>query len=219
MKRKYKHHKQTEAAQGTTSQGTPSTSMKTETKREKPPRHWQRPCTVGFEVPTDWDDTKDRQFACHCIGEPEDGNSWHAHCMEHVAQQVTWLRQGLDQVIGRLVPGVSDNEVLLETMTTLDKLGVVRKLVAKNAAQLLAEEQARMMAGSPVLMIGDFLDQAEEALNQCESAEALRGRVLMHYAVYGEDVWLMELVHAGDWIGTALAELADALQIDMYNRH
>jgi hypothetical protein len=36
-----------------------TSSIKTETKREKPPRHWQRPCAVGFEVPTDWDDTKD----------------------------------------------------------------------------------------------------------------------------------------------------------------
>jgi len=189
--------------------------MKTETKREKPPRHWQRPCAVGFEVPRDWDDTKDRQFVCDHIDEPDDGNSWHAHCMEHVAQQVTWLRQGLDQVIGRLVPEVSANEVLLETMTTLEKIGAVRKLVAKNAAQLLAEEQAQMVDGSPALKIGEFLDQAEDALDQCEWAEALRGRVLVHYAVYGEDVWLMELVHAGDWIGTALAELGDALPIDM----
>lgn len=136
-------------------------------------------------------------------------------CMEHVARHVSWLRQGLDQVIGCLVPGVSANEALLETMTTLDKIGAVRKLVAKNAAQLLAEQQARMMAGGPVRKIGDFLNQVEEALDQCECAEALRGRVLTHCAVYGEDVWLMELVLAGDWIGTALAELGDALPMSI----
>jgi hypothetical protein len=192
-----------------------TSSMKTENKREKPFRHWHRPCTVGFQVPTDWDDSKDRQFACHCIGEPEDGNSWHAHCLERVAEKVIRLRVGLDQVIGRLVPGVSANEVLLETMTTLDKIGAVRKLVAKNAAQLLAEEQSRMVAGCSVRKIGDFLDQAERTLDRCECAEALRGRVLMHYAVYGEDIWLMELVHAGDWIATALLELADALPIHL----
>jgi hypothetical protein len=208
-----KHRKKTEALPGTTTPG--AASINTETKREKPFRHCQRPCAVGFVVPTDWDDTKDRQFACRCIGEPEDGNSWRAHCLEHVAEKVIWLRQGLDQVIGRLVPGVSANEVLLETMTTMDKIGAVRKLVAKNAAQLLAEEQSRMVVGCPVRKIGDFLDQAERALDQCECAEALRGRVLTHYAVYGEDVWLMELVHAGDWIATALIELAEALPIHL----
>lgn len=192
-----------------------TSSIKTESKREKPRRHYQRPCTVGFQVPTDWDNTKDRHFACERIGEPEDGNSWHAHCMEHVARHVTWLRQGLDQVIGRLVPGVSANDVLLETMTTMDKIGAVRKLVAKNAAQLLEDLQAQMVDGSPALNIGDFLDQVEEALGQCECAEVLRARVLTYYAVYGDDVWLMELVQAGDWIGTALAELGDALPIDM----
>jgi hypothetical protein len=215
MKRKHIHVKKTEAVPGTSTPGAASASMKTESKREKPRRYYQRPCTVGIQVPKDWDETKDRQFASDCIGDPEEGISWHRHCMEHVAQNVTWLRQGLDQVIGRLVPGVSVNEVLLETMTTLDKIGAVRKLVAKNAAQLLAEEQAQMADGCRVREIGGFLNQAESALDQCECAEVLRGRVLMHYAVFGEDVWLMELVHAGDWIGTALAELGDALPIDM----
>jgi hypothetical protein len=215
MKRKYHHGRKMEALPGTTTSG--AASINTENKCEKPFRHFQRPCTVGIQVPNDWDETKDRQFASDCIGDPEEGISWHRHCMEHVAQNVTWLRQGLDQVIGRLVPGVSTNAVLLETMTTVDKIGAVRKLVAKNAAQLLAEQQARLMAGSPVLKIGDVLGHVERTLDQCECAEVLRGRVLVHYALYGEDVWLMELVHAGDWIGTALAELAEALPIDVHS--
>ena len=85
----------------------------------------------------------------------------------------------------------------------------------KKASQLLAEEQARMVAGSPVRKIEAFLSQAEEALDQCERAEFLRGRVLIHYALYGEDVWLRELTRAGDWIGTSLAELGDAMPIDV----
>lgn len=71
------------------------------------------------------------------------------------------------------------------------------------------------MDGSAAVAIGGFLNQADDALDQCEAAEVLRGRVLTHYALYGEDLWLVELTRAGDWLGTALAELSDALPIVM----
>jgi hypothetical protein len=48
----------------------------------------------------------------------------------------------------------------------------------------------------------------------CEQALALCSRVLVHAVIYGEDTWLVELTRAGGWIGTALADLRDALPMD-----
>ena len=189
-----------------------------ETKPKKPRRQWLRPSMVECVVPDDWNDTLDKQYASDAIGEPAEGHTWHEHCMEHIARQMADLHQGLDCVIRHLAPPVSENGALLETMKASAKVSAVRKLVALHAAQMLAEQQARMMAGSPILIIGGFLTQAEDALDVCECAEALQSRVLIHHALYGEDVWLVELTRAGDWIGTALADLADALPIEVMGK-
>jgi hypothetical protein len=161
----------------------------------------------------DWDDPHDRDYTRYCIGEPEQGQTWHRHCLEHVSYQKAQLHQGLDRIIQHLVPDVAENDLVLETMTALDKVSAVRKLVAARATKLLAEQQARLLDDDPPLRIDELLWQADEALDTCEQALTLCSRVLVHQAIYGDDTWLVELTRAGDWIGTALAELGDALPI------
>jgi hypothetical protein len=171
---------------------------------------------VECAVPAGWDDTQDRGYARECIGEPEKGQTWHQHCLEHVNQQMAELHQGLDKVIRHLASEGTKDYVLLETLTAEDKLIAVRKLVAAHATEteLMAEQQARLRDSDQPLRIDQFLWQTDEALDMCEQALALCSRVLVHAVIYGEDTWLVELTRASDWIGTALADLRDALPMD-----
>lgn len=147
-----------------------------ETKHEEPRHYWERPCTVECAVPRNWNEAQDRDFVSDCINEPDQGQRWHEHCMEHVTWQIATLHRALDGIFCNLVPGISDSENLLPAMTILDKVGAVRKLVASQAAELHAAQLARMMPGSPVPSIGEFLAQVQHALDHCECVDTLRGR-------------------------------------------
>jgi hypothetical protein len=172
-------------------------------------RQFNRPGDVACEIPFGWTEAKDQKEVASRIDQPDKDETWHEHCEQHIITQFERLNETLNLAISAFWQGDGWRNELLVALPPTNKVAMLRNLCLRDAEKLAAQRAQTVV---------DYLQQLNEALDRLGRALTLVEQVMVHFALHGQDTWLVEMVRAGDWLGTGHSELYDALT-DSQRKH